>query len=229
MGSFFLSPWKWYSKSLALFLYKIFPPVQFSSRVKMTEDELVLHFFQFDGSSFPFLIFASIGIGLLHHPWWNFPRITIVEGLLFSFLIIITADAVEDDYAVKGGLAKKSFVYPCIIWSSIYWLLVLMQSEISSYVTYGCLTFSFWISSFPFMISDSLKYRLFMVIRKCFTAEDGKGSINIKDLAKVAIAHDFTWTDSELADMIRFFDADGDGKVKIFHTVLYPFHFLVTH
>ncbi|OWM64904.1 nucleolin-like [Punica granatum] len=45
--------------------------------------------------------------------------------------------------------------------------------------------------------------------------EAGKGSINMKDLAKVATAHDFTWTDKELLDMIHCFDADGDGKLGL--------------
>ncbi|KAK4802837.1 hypothetical protein SAY86_001040 [Trapa natans] len=45
--------------------------------------------------------------------------------------------------------------------------------------------------------------------------EEGKGSINMKDLAKVAIAHNFTWTDDELFDMIQFFDTDGDGKLSL--------------
>jgi Ca2+-binding EF-hand superfamily protein len=36
----------------------------------------------------------------------------------------------------------------------------------------------------------------------------------MRDLRRVAIAHDFTWTDKELADMIHCFDGDGDGKVS---------------
>lgn len=45
-------------------------------------------------------------------------------------------------------------------------------------------------------------------------AEAGKGGITALDLAKVADAHDFMWTDKELADMIHCFDSDGDGKVQ---------------
>lgn len=48
----------------------------------------------------------------------------------------------------------------------------------------------------------------------CWHAEAGKGSINMRDLRKVAVAHDFVWTDEELADMIHCFDSDGDGKVS---------------
>ncbi|XP_039167786.1 cell division control protein 31-like [Eucalyptus grandis] len=44
--------------------------------------------------------------------------------------------------------------------------------------------------------------------------EAGKGGITVHDLAKVADAHDFTWTDEELANMIHCFDSDGDGKVQ---------------
>lgn len=45
-------------------------------------------------------------------------------------------------------------------------------------------------------------------------AEAGKGAITMRDLRRVAIAHDFTWIDKELADMIHCFDGDGDGKVS---------------
>lgn len=36
----------------------------------------------------------------------------------------------------------------------------------------------------------------------------------MRDLERMAVAHDFTWSDKELADMIRCFDSDGDGKVS---------------
>lgn len=45
--------------------------------------------------------------------------------------------------------------------------------------------------------------------------EAGKGAITMRDLRRVAIAHDFTWTDKELADMILCFDGDGDGKLTL--------------
>ncbi|KAI6706561.1 hypothetical protein NL676_009523 [Syzygium grande] len=45
--------------------------------------------------------------------------------------------------------------------------------------------------------------------------EAGKGGITVHDLAKVADAHDFTWTDMELANMIHCFDSDGDGKLSL--------------
>ncbi|XP_047338965.1 uncharacterized protein LOC124942490 [Impatiens glandulifera] len=45
--------------------------------------------------------------------------------------------------------------------------------------------------------------------------EAGKGSINVRDLRRLAIAHDFTWTDKEMADMIHCFDSNGDGKLSL--------------
>ncbi|KAG5231181.1 centrin [Salix suchowensis] len=45
--------------------------------------------------------------------------------------------------------------------------------------------------------------------------EAGKGAITMRDLRRVANAHDFTWTDKELADMIHCFDGDGDGKLTL--------------
>ncbi|KAE8038689.1 hypothetical protein FH972_011169 [Carpinus fangiana] len=43
-----------------------------------------------------------------------------------------------------------------------------------------------------------------------------KGSITMRDIERVAMAHDFMWTEKELADMIQCFDSDGDGKVSSF-------------
>ncbi|XP_022757021.1 uncharacterized protein DDB_G0283697-like [Durio zibethinus] len=45
--------------------------------------------------------------------------------------------------------------------------------------------------------------------------EAGKGNISMRDLRRVAIAHDFMWTDKELSDMIYCFDSDGDGKLNL--------------
>ncbi|GMI98301.1 hypothetical protein like AT1G73440 [Hibiscus trionum] len=45
--------------------------------------------------------------------------------------------------------------------------------------------------------------------------EAGKGSISVRDIRRVAIAHDFMWTDKELADMIHCFDSDRDGKLNL--------------
>ncbi|KAI4354806.1 hypothetical protein L6164_003642 [Bauhinia variegata] len=45
--------------------------------------------------------------------------------------------------------------------------------------------------------------------------ETGKGSLSLRDLQRIAVAHDFTWTDKELADMICCFDGDGDGKLSL--------------
>lgn len=45
--------------------------------------------------------------------------------------------------------------------------------------------------------------------------EGEKGSITLQDLRRVAAAHDFTWSDKEMADMIQIFDNDGDGKLSL--------------
>ncbi|CAH2069082.1 unnamed protein product [Thlaspi arvense] len=45
--------------------------------------------------------------------------------------------------------------------------------------------------------------------------EAGKGFITLRDVAKMATVHDFTWTDEELQDMIRCFDMDKDGKLSL--------------
>ncbi|KAL2337568.1 hypothetical protein Fmac_012014 [Flemingia macrophylla] len=45
--------------------------------------------------------------------------------------------------------------------------------------------------------------------------EAGNGTVNVRDLQRAATAHDFLWTDKELADMIRCFDSDGDGKLSL--------------
>lgn len=42
-----------------------------------------------------------------------------------------------------------------------------------------------------------------------------KGSITVRDIERVAIAHDFMWTEKELADMIHCFDSDRDGKLSM--------------
>ncbi|KAI9078843.1 hypothetical protein K1719_039184 [Acacia pycnantha] len=45
--------------------------------------------------------------------------------------------------------------------------------------------------------------------------ETGKGSITVRDLQRVAAAHDFVWTDKELSDMIHCFDSDNDGQLTL--------------
>ncbi|TYI54645.1 hypothetical protein E1A91_D11G089500v1 [Gossypium mustelinum] len=54
-----------------------------------------------------------------------------------------------------------------------------------------------------------------MVVHFFHFDEAGKGSISMRDLRRVAIAHDFIWTDKELAEMIQCFDTDGDGKLNL--------------
>ncbi|KAJ7950930.1 Calmodulin-related, putative isoform 2 [Quillaja saponaria] len=44
---------------------------------------------------------------------------------------------------------------------------------------------------------------------------DDKGSIAARDVQRIATAHDFTWTNQELASMIHCFDSDGDGKLTL--------------
>ena len=39
----------------------------------------------------------------------------------------------------------------------------------------------------------------------------------------MATAHDFTWSDRELADMINCFDSDGDRKVGLLHFLKFVF------
>ncbi|XP_017615710.1 uncharacterized protein LOC108460646 isoform X1 [Gossypium arboreum] len=54
-----------------------------------------------------------------------------------------------------------------------------------------------------------------MVVHFFHFDEAGKGSISMRDLRRVAIAHDFMWTDKDLAEMIQCFDTDGDGKLDL--------------
>ncbi|KAL4015107.1 hypothetical protein IC575_027336 [Cucumis melo] len=48
----------------------------------------------------------------------------------------------------------------------------------------------------------------------CFD-ESWKGGITVSDLKRVAAAHDFTWSEIELRDMIDCFDNDGDGRLTL--------------
>ncbi|URE02757.1 hypothetical protein MUK42_20159 [Musa troglodytarum] len=48
-----------------------------------------------------------------------------------------------------------------------------------------------------------------------FSFDVGKGYITQQDLQKMAIAHDFSWTKSEIFNMIHCFDGDGDGKLSL--------------
>ncbi|CAA0806036.1 calmodulin-related [Striga hermonthica] len=43
--------------------------------------------------------------------------------------------------------------------------------------------------------------------------ETGKGGFTLRDVQRLAMAHDFTWSEKELADMVHCFDSDGDGKI----------------
>uniref|UniRef100_A0A7C8ZZ59 EF-hand domain-containing protein n=1 Tax=Opuntia streptacantha TaxID=393608 RepID=A0A7C8ZZ59_OPUST len=54
-----------------------------------------------------------------------------------------------------------------------------------------------------------------LIIHFCQLDEVGKGTITLRDLQRMASVHDFTWTDKELADMIRCFDSDKDGKLTL--------------
>ncbi|XP_061363836.1 uncharacterized protein LOC133307350 isoform X2 [Gastrolobium bilobum] len=65
------------------------------------------------------------------------------------------------------------------------------------------------------MTEDELVLHFFQLDGMFWHAEAGKGTVTIRDLQRAAIAHDFIWTDRELADMIRYFDSDGDGKINL--------------
>lgn len=70
----------------------------------------------------------------------------------------------------------------------------------------GCFSFIF------FSLLCSLLFLQIIELDLCLT-EGGQGSITLQDLRRVAAAHDFTWSNKEMADMIQIFDNDGDGKV----------------
>ncbi|OMP00638.1 Calcium-binding EF-hand [Corchorus olitorius] len=54
-----------------------------------------------------------------------------------------------------------------------------------------------------------------MVVHFFHFDEAGKGGISRRDLRRVAMEHDFMWTDKELSDMIHCFDGDSDGKLNL--------------
>ncbi|CAI9781600.1 unnamed protein product [Fraxinus pennsylvanica] len=54
-----------------------------------------------------------------------------------------------------------------------------------------------------------------MVIHFFHFDEVGKGNITLRDIQRVATAHDFTWSEKEISDMIYCFDSDGDGKLNL--------------
>ncbi|KZV49033.1 hypothetical protein F511_10984 [Dorcoceras hygrometricum] len=45
--------------------------------------------------------------------------------------------------------------------------------------------------------------------------ETGNEGFFLRDLRRLAAAHDFTWSEKEMADMIHLFDSDGDGKITL--------------
>ncbi|KAH9310809.1 hypothetical protein KI387_025844, partial [Taxus chinensis] len=45
--------------------------------------------------------------------------------------------------------------------------------------------------------------------------EAGKGKITVRDLERVALAHDFMWSKQELSEMINAFDKDWDGQLSL--------------
>ncbi|KAJ1702156.1 hypothetical protein LUZ63_001935 [Rhynchospora breviuscula] len=58
--------------------------------------------------------------------------------------------------------------------------------------------------------------------------EVGKGYVTEYDVEKMAIAHDFTWTDGEIDKMVRSFDSDGDRKLSLedFRSIVSRCHML---
>ncbi|KAL3833109.1 hypothetical protein ACJIZ3_007845 [Penstemon smallii] len=45
--------------------------------------------------------------------------------------------------------------------------------------------------------------------------ETGKGVLTLRDVERLAVVHDFIWSEKEMADMIYCFDSDGDGKISL--------------
>ncbi|XP_075476477.1 uncharacterized protein LOC142517871 isoform X2 [Primulina tabacum] len=45
--------------------------------------------------------------------------------------------------------------------------------------------------------------------------ETGNEGFFLRDLCRLAAAHDFTWSEKDMADMIHLFDSDGDGKITL--------------
>lgn len=52
--------------------------------------------------------------------------------------------------------------------------------------------------------------------------EAGKGKISVRDLERVALTHDFTWSKQELNEMVNTFDKDSDGQLSLedFQTII---------
>lgn len=40
------------------------------------------------------------------------------------------------------------------------------------------------------------------------------GNVTLRDMQRVAGAHDFTWSEEELLDMINLFNANNNGRVR---------------
>ncbi|KAF5186997.1 calmodulin-like protein [Thalictrum thalictroides] len=66
-------------------------------------------------------------------------------------------------------------------------------------------------------VSLLILYYSILKLKSCVRchAEAGKGGITVKDLRRVAIDHDFIWSDKEINDMVHLFDSDGDGKLHL--------------
>lgn len=45
--------------------------------------------------------------------------------------------------------------------------------------------------------------------------ETGNGGFSLRDLRRLVVVHDFTWSEKDMADMIHLFDSDGDGKITL--------------
>eukprot|EP00850_Spirogloea_muscicola_P020127 SM000207S06202 [mRNA] locus=s207:116463:117413:- [translate_table: standard] len=58
---------------------------------------------------------------------------------------------------------------------------------------------------------------LCIILTFCGTAaaaERASGGISVRDIDRVALAHDYCWGDDEVQDMIDFFDGTGSGKTS---------------
>ncbi|KAK8711178.1 hypothetical protein V6N13_146470 [Hibiscus sabdariffa] len=147
----------------------------FTSRTQMTEDEMVVHFFQFD----------DLKIHLRKQIlWWRVASHLRCYKLFNVFPLICFA--VENSSSNRGGY-------------------VLSQENLLVNIT---------MAPQKKLVLKALNEKLNAEHLICIL-EAGKGGISMRDLRRVAIAHDFMWTDKELGDMIHCFDGDRDGKLNL--------------
>ncbi|CAA3028673.1 centrin-2-like isoform X2 [Olea europaea subsp. europaea] len=64
-------------------------------------------------------------------------------------------------------------------------------------------------------INSRVQMTLDEMVIHFFHFDVGKGNITLRDIQRVATAHDFMWSEREISDMIYCFDSDGDGKLNL--------------